>query len=695
MEKVELLAPAGGMDNLIAAIDAGADAIYIGGTSFGARKQANNPELEELLWGIDYVHLFGKKIYLTVNTLIKEKERREVIDFLRPYYERGIDGVIVQDIGILKEISCYYPDLPLHASTQMSIVDSPGVRLLEELGVERVVPARELSLQEIREIRKRSNIELECFIHGAMCYSYSGQCLFSSILGGRSGNRGLCAQPCRLPFSVNGGKQQDIMSLKDLNTLALLPELIEAGISSFKIEGRMKSPQYVSSVVSIYRKYIDRYYCGKDDFQVEREDAEKLNLAFQRRGYTTGYYKTYNGKNMLSLSAPVRKEERLIEINKKKLSIEGSIFLKKSEPLALVLRYGEYEVKVHGEVVQEAKNMPLSKEKIKEQISKTGNSDFNFGRLDVEIEGDVFIPIKALNTLRREGLELLREKILSVFRRKSVFREEALQDEKEKIQKKERLSASILNLEQLKSCMEETCFDRIYVDSELIFQNELKDILKENEHQEIYLMLPSIFRKSTRDLLNKEYGFIEETFDGILVENFEEIQWLKEHEYQKDIVGDNRLYVMNKSSKKTLYDLGLKDLTVPFELNNKELKQLGISDMDFIIYGRIPLMVTANCIEKNTKECRKTETVNTLRDRYQKKFPVKNFCKYCYNVVYNSAPLVLWQEERELEKLSLKSRRFLFTIESKEDIRQLMSLYHRREKPEFDYTKGHFKRGVE
>ena len=258
--KVELLSPAGDMEGFYGAIHAGADAVYLSGKQFGARAYADNFSEEEILEAIRYAHLFGRKVYLTVNTLVKEFEMDKLFLFLKPLYEAGLDAVIVQDFGVLHFIRENFPHLDIHASTQMTITGKLGCEVLLEQGASRVVPARELSLSEIAEIKKTVPVELECFIHGAMCYCYSGQCLFSSFLGERSGNRGRCAQPCRLPYGIDGKNELYPLSLKDMNTLEYIPQLIEAGIDSFKIEGRMKKPEYTAGITSVYRKYIDQYY---------------------------------------------------------------------------------------------------------------------------------------------------------------------------------------------------------------------------------------------------------------------------------------------------------------------------------------------------------------------------------------------------------------------------------------------------
>ena len=282
--EVEILAPAGSWECLEAAVCAGADAIYIGGSRFGARAHADNLNEERMLEAIDYVHLHGRKLYMTVNTLLKEQELGELADYLRPYYEQGLDAVIVQDIGAMRLIREAFPDLPLHVSTQATVTQTLSAQLFQRMGAERIVPARELSLEEIKNMKNATDLEIECFVHGALCYCYSGQCLMSSMIGGRSGNRGECAQPCRLPYRVENQKSADLMSLKDLCTIDMIPELVEAGIDSFKIEGRMKQPDYVYTVAQMYRKYTDIYLQkGKKGFHVTKEDKEKLENCYPLR----------------------------------------------------------------------------------------------------------------------------------------------------------------------------------------------------------------------------------------------------------------------------------------------------------------------------------------------------------------------------------------------------------------------------
>ena len=310
----EILSPAGSMESLKAAVAAGADAVYTGGTMFGARAYAHNFDTESMLEAIDYIHLHGKKLYMTVNTLLKEKEiAGRLYEYLLPFYRQGLDAVIVQDVGVLKCIRQNFPDLPIHASTQMTITGLEGAKFLEEAGAERVVTARELSIKEVKRIAEGTELEIESFVHGALCYCYSGQCLFSSFLGGRSGNRGQCAQPCRLKYRAEGMKKDShLLSLKDICTLELIPELVEAGIDSFKIEGRMKKPEYVAGVTAMYRKYTDLFKKLKkadpasapERFKVEERDLDMLKDLYNRGGFSEGYYHTRNGKQMVTFDRP-------------------------------------------------------------------------------------------------------------------------------------------------------------------------------------------------------------------------------------------------------------------------------------------------------------------------------------------------------------------------------------------------------
>lgn len=786
-KKVEILSPAGSYESLKAAIAAGADAVYIGGTRFGARAYANNLTEEELLEAIDYVHLHGRKIYLTINTLLKEHELcNELYDYLLPYYKQGIDAVIVQDIGVLTYIKEHFPDLPIHASTQMTITNVLGAQFLKSLGAERIVTAREMQLSEIEEIAKNTDVEIESFVHGALCYCYSGQCLYSSLIGGRSGNRGQCAQPCRLPYRIDNQKDtQYVLSLKDICTLEYIPELVEAGIDSFKIEGRMKKPEYVALVTAMYRKYVDLYLkCGKKAFRVEEKDREMLMDLYNRGGSHGGYYHTKNGREMLSLERPnhagvpalqvmkckgrnvtvkalvdihkgdvielpdgaenftfgmdvlkgqtttitthknqkfsqdhilnrTRNESLLQWIkasiidSKSKMKINGQLKLSVKEAARLVIEYQDITVEVAGEKAQEAVNQPMNAERVEKQMRKTGNTLYEFDKLQIELDGNLFMPMQALNELRRTGIEALEKQILSLFRR-TEKQKVLYTDESEKTHNSMPMYVYVENLEQWEEALNFDYAERIYLDCNALdkawLNSDVPNII-DRTHQsgkQIYLGMPHIFRKETILKYEEAYDNITKaSWDGVLIRNYESYAFLKNHGYSGKIVTDYNLYQFNKYAKEFWKNEMIESTTAPLELNFKELKEVGVENSELVVYGYFPMMVSAQCVKKTTEGCKKQKGQIFIKDRYQKQFAVKNHCDYCYNIIYNTAPVVLTDQKMEIIELNPKAIRLHFTTENRQSMRKIMELYNevfyrggQAIEPEFEFTRGHFKRGI-
>ena len=710
---VEILAPAGSMECLRAAVAAGADAIYLGGTKFGARAYAQNLSEEDLVQAIEYVHIHGRKIYMTVNTLLKDRELNELYAYLLPYYKAGLDGVIVQDIGAVKFIGEYFPEMPVHASTQMTITNTLGADFLKRYGITRVVPARELSLKEIRDMKKQTGLEMECFVHGALCYCYSGQCLLSSMIGGRSGNRGQCAQPCRLPYQTEGKKPADLMSLKDLCTIDILPELIDAGIDSFKIEGRMKQPEYVYTVVKMYRKYADQYLKlqkegkGKSSYHVSEADKRELLATYQRRGYCEGYYYQHNGKDMVSLKRPKNgrdgsAEEKPWQDIKVQEKINGILTLSVGNRAKLTVSCGDVTVECIGQEVQAAQKQPLDPARIEKQMRKTGNTEFTFDNLEILIEGNVFLPMQALNELRREGIEELTEQIQMQYRREEAgcgmktatagFDSDA-DGVTETAGKKECcISASVQNKAQLDTAVNSK-IRYIYLEEGVEFERE--------DGVQYFLAMPYIFRENTIKRYEKMYTEIEKKYDGILIRNWESYAWLKQHEYQKEIRSDYNLYIFNRKTKEELRRLGIARGTASVELNDRELARIGIEEQVFIAYGYQPVMISAGCIQKTSASCDGKGGVLSISDRYQKKFAVRRYCRDCYNVMYNSAPLFLADKAEEVHALAPAELRLDFTTESSGQVKEICHAYTlafekgcKIEPPMQDYTRGHFKRGV-
>lgn len=804
----EVLAPAGSYESFHAAIAAGADAVYLAGNLFGARAFAQNFSEEELLHVIDEAHLHGRKIYLTVNTLLKEKELEEKLyTYLEPYYNEGLDAVIVQDYGVLRFIRQHFPGLALHASTQMTVTGPEGASLLADYGVERVVPARELSLKEVETIKKATQMEMECFVHGALCYCYSGQCLMSSMIGGRSGNRGQCAQPCRLPYTYKG-KNGYLMSLKDICTLESIPDLIEHGIDSFKIEGRMKKPEYVAGVTAMYRKYTDLYLeHGREKFRVKKSDLEELMDLYNRGGFHSGYYFVHNGPEMLCTNRPNhagtkvakvlgqkgrelqisvlkdlskgdvlefpsghgdytlgkdwKKGERqtiLLPKNQREKKgawifrtrcnallqrlnqtyvnaklqepISGRVVLKPGEKAVLELRFTgrngtKTVIRVKGERIAPAENRPLTEEQVTKALAKTGNTPFYFETLDVKLEGDCFCPMQQLNTLRRQGIEELEKAVLNGFRRTSAdVGQQDMTDTVSDLEKRAdntagNLRTSILaeTLEQLEAMWEflesalessemEQSLRRIYLDFELFLGKETPEKTREicrkfqKKKIQIFLALPHISRGNLDGKLKSLLLAEKETVDGVLIRNLESLGMLRKIGFDKSVIADHNLYILNHEAKKFLKEEGISEYTASLELNAKELSGLDLTDCEGVVYGYIPVMESAQCLEKTCFGCKKASGRDEMADRLGHRFSMRRVCTFCYNVIYNTDPQVLFSEMDTLRRVKFSSCRLHFTGESKAETKQILSLYTQAYAqdpvwPEnLNYTKGHFRRGI-
>lgn len=796
--QVEVLAPAGSYESMEAAFAAGADAVYIGGSRFGARAYADNPDEEMLCRAIDYAHLHGRQLYMTVNTLFKEEELKELPAYLLPYYRQGLDAVIVQDLGAMALIRECFPDLLIHASTQMTITGVYGAKRLKEWGANRVVTARELSLEEIRRIHHQVDIEIESFVHGALCYCYSGQCLMSSLIGGRSGNRGRCAQPCRLPHEVlqkgkklNKKQEAFVLSMKDLCTLDLLPDIIEAGVYSLKIEGRMKSPRYTAGVTSVYRKYVDRYLqYGREGYRVEEQDRQMLLDLFDRGGFTEGYYTQHNGKSMLALKEkPAFREvdpKLLAEIDqkwvKKKLQepIMGCLSLTPGKAAKLVLTGKaangkeiqteicdkEIQTEVYGQEVQAAQKQPMTKEIITRQFNKTGNTPFYFSQLDIILNGDVFLPLQALNELRRKGLEEMESRVLSRYLRKggtdrglnqstgksidestgksidetigkntdetTVQRSEIKElgnteregrgsdrcadgDESGFAAKEERkmktsrpyLVVSVEEPDQLPPVLHCEEVKEIYLDASGFGAEGWKEMVDSchRKGKRCFLLMPEIFRQEAVQYFAKNRGsLLAARFDGLVLRNLEEAEWVKAQREKNTwtLVFDASLYSWNFRAVQMMREAGADRITVPTELNARELRERGIEGQELLVYGRLPMMVSAQCVQKTVQGCSHKPGKLHLKDRMGKEMPVKNRCRFCYSTIYNASPLSLLGQERRIGELNPASCRLHFTDETPREVEKLLeafidSLYYGRtvDFPLAEFTRGHMKRGVE
>lgn len=779
MQKVELLAPAGNYECFMAAICAGADAVYLAGNKYGARAYAGNFTQEEIIKALETAHIYNRKIYLTVNTLVKETEMSEVYDFLRPLYENGLDGVIVQDIGMIAYLRNTFPELPIHISTQMTITGQDGVAFAKELGAVRVVPARELSLNEIKMIRsKHPDMELECFIHGAMCYAYSGQCLFSSIVGGRSGNRGTCAQPCRLEYEVrfeSGEKYKNkyALSLKDMMTIKLIPELIEAGISSFKIEGRMKSPEYVAGVTGIYRRVIDRYYkafsydsksdgnalatSNSQNIQPTKEELRILSGLYVRSETQDGYYHRHNGKEMMTLDKPCYagcNDEAVAYVREnfckplEKISVNAYCTFETGKNMELTLAMGDIYVSSSGDEVMKATNRPVSYEELCKRIKKTGDTCFEIKDINVQMSSDSFAPIGAINELRRECLEKLKEAVLC--EKKRLQHNQACFSDIEEHGEVNRdrnysYSVSCMNVSQLREIIRilgKRGFTlNLYLPGDvldkMLGECGFQDSIPEN--WKIFYSLPRIVRGNNRKKicerldkyceLNLIDGVYIHTPDALNLVNRFCIENCREGSADKQkqrVHLSPFMYTLNSMAACEYYKYS-DMLSVPFELNEREIHDLfrGVKEsipFEMIVYGRIPLMVTAGCLQKHlaksgcvknnsNSENKKAQTniADTITDfvkmtdRKGNVMPVLRNCENCYNEIYNSDVLSLRKYMDKLYKMkNIRSFLISFTDETIDTVDNVLDAFLADRMAEYDnnsdmnsrYTTGHFKRGV-
>lgn len=699
----ELLAPAGNLEILKGVIESGADAVYVGGSMFGARAYANNFTEEELLEAIDFAHLRGVKVYLTVNTLIKNSEFSKLYDYLLVYYKRGLDAVIVQDIGVVKAIHEYFPSMEIHTSTQMTVTGADGVRFLSQFGVTRVVMAREVSLAEMKRIHEETGMELEAFVHGALCYSYSGQCLFSSILGGRSGNRGRCAQPCRLPYTVEGKKDEYILSLKDMCGIKALDKLHDAGVYSLKIEGRMKQLEYACGVVKYYRSYIDSMKPVTD------ADYDRIKALGNRCGFTDRYYFDHNGSDMVTYVKPnFVSNAAEPSPEKRKLSIEGELVLREGEPGSLTVKRGDVTYKSSIEPVSAALKAPLDKKAAIDRINKTGDTDFEFSHIKAQIGENVFVPNGALNKLRRDAISGLCDKLLKKYYRNDaryadmsrltalpehVVKSDAAHDE---AINDYTTICSCMTRAQLDTLISYDCFDVFYLDFDMYdrktliqqFADDVQSLTKRNK--KVYLMLPTIFRADSSDYfvsIAKELDKV--SFEGFVVKNYEELYLTENLFTGKKVILDHNMYTFNDVSKSAFFEHGVSGDTVPLELNSREIMHRNNIGSQMIVYGYYPLMTTVNCVHKNTKGCDKKQKLIYLKDRYNKSFAVCNNCKECYNTIYNSLSTMLTKNISKLKEAGIRSFRYSFTIETPKQIKAVM------DDKVAEYTNGHYKRGVE
>lgn len=687
---IELLAPAGSPAALRAAVQSGADAVYLGIDTFGARQSAENFSLDELPKWIDYCHLYGVDVHVTVNTLIKNNELSKLSECVKRLNNAHADALIIQDLGAAEIIKNTVPDMTLHASTQMTVTSLEGVKYLENMGFSRVVLARELSKNEIEYICKNAQAEIEVFVHGAICMCYSGQCLMSSILGGRSGNRGRCAQPCRLPYELMEKGQCAgrgyILSPKDMSLINELGTLNEAGVKSLKIEGRLKRAEYVSAVVGIYRKYID------NPKEVTAQDMQELKDAFSRTGFTDGYFKGQLGKAMMSHKISGNSSDNkftadavlrtLENANARKIPVNIVGTLKEGAPLEVVMydNDGNCFDAVGTLNSETAVNKPLDKTRFKEQLLKLGSTPFEAVSAEVYTDSGITIPVKEINAVRRTAVDGLIKKRIE--RHTGRICDSELFTAHERKENDIILTAEVSSEEQLEAAIQ-AGIKRVYAPAR-IMNKRLVGMAQSNRTE--------LVEKASEIFSGQEI-----TSDAVLVSSSAAVYKYAE----KRLYGDFRLNVFN--SRTAEHFSKLQGITLSPELNLHEIRDIlkyTTAQTEIIGYGHLPLMIMKNCPVRAMGKCQKGRQIYTLRDRKNEEFPI--ICSDdCRSVLLNSKPLFTADKITDLTDLKINSIRLIFTVEKFSQCGKIIDVYKRAMKGEKiepmrenTFTRGHLYRGV-
>lgn len=650
----ELLAPAGNFECLVAAVAGGADAVYVGGKRFGARAYAKNFDTDELARALSYCHLHGVKLYVTVNTLVLDKELPELIEYVAELYRIGVDAIIIADLGAIAEIRKYIPDMEIHASTQMSVHNSQGVNEAVKLGASRVVLARELSIENIRSGVEKSEGEIEVFLHGALCVCHSGQCLFSSMVGGRSGNRGECAQPCRLPFN-----DKYPLSLKDLSLANHIKELIESGVASLKIEGRMKSADYVYTVTKIYRRLLDESRCA-----TVNEESE-LKRVFSRGGFTDGYFYGDHGKNMTGIRTEEEKRESREASSggflPERVRVKARVELTLGNPAKMWLYLGERQVLALGDVPNVAETAPLDCSGVKERLSKMGNTFLSLSPEDIELILDegINLPPSSLNALRRSAaaamecferpeikinykVERFKDKVKDGFVTAQFLTQEAY--DRAVANDRDALASIDVSFLPLERCMS--------VKTKSLGVS-LPPVITDGEIDKVREMLEKAKK------MGKMYA---------LVSNIGQISIAKSAGFE--LFGDFRLNVTNYISAKVYKELGISHIILSPELTLRQARDIGGG---VITYGRIPLMITERCFIKENFGCERCGKTY-LTDRRREAFPMIRAFEH-RNIILNSLPTYLGDRTRDLDDNRIVSRHLIFSIEGGDEIKSVIKAH--------------------
>lgn len=663
--KFEILAPAGSMESLIAGVRSGANAVYLGGKLFNARRNAGNFDNDELNRAVEYCHQRGVKVYLTLNILLSDSEFKSAYDLVYSALKAGVDAFIVQDIGIAKMIKEHFPQARLHASTQMSIMTPEGVRAAEEMGFSRVVLPRELSRNEIQEIAQSSNIELELFVHGALCMCVSGQCYLSSMIGSRSGNRGLCAQPCRLPFSADNSKSCDL-SLKDLSLIRDIKEL--EGITSLKIEGRMKRPEYVSAAVTAVKNAVDSKFSPADEFT--------LRSVFSRSGFTDGYFRAELGRDMFGTRQKedvVAAKEVLKEISHNYdnenplLPIDLEFTCRENEPCTLIAAALSKTVSIKGEIPEKAVNKPMSEETVSQRLSKFGGTQFYLRDIKINLDDGLIIPASKLNNMRRQAVE----KLIEIEKRKVISTPFSAITARKK-DTKPYATAVFSDAGQIP---DKHPFKRVFIP----IHSSLEDFVDNRAG----VLIPRGLFAREQEIRSRLEKLKKAGISKALCGNIGAYRLAEGMGFE--VYGDFGLNIFNSMSAQMV-----KSPILSFELTLEQANKITADDTGIIAYGRVPLMLTRNCPVKNRISCENCGKNGKLTDRKGYEFPVICADGVCTEILN---PMPIYMLDR-LNEIKTDFIHFYFSTETKSEVEKIINMYETGAKPDFDYTRGLYQRGV-
>ena len=651
----ELLAPAGSIEALRAAIEGGADAVYFGGSAFNARLRADNFSGDAMREAVALCHAYGVKAYLTLNTLCTDREEGEFLAVAADAYRAGIDALIVADLGGAALLRRHFPDLPLHASTQCSGHGSAAARQLSELGFSRMVPARELPATEIARLVREGGIEIEVFVHGALCVSHSGQCLFSSLVGGRSGNRGACAQPCRLPDA----KGSYPLSLKDLSLAGEIPALIEMGVASLKIEGRLKSPEYVREVTSIYRRLLDERRAAT------AAEKQLLAEAFSRSGFTDAYFKDRIGSDMLGVRTEADKKitQKVAPFEgiTRKIPIDVAFTMREGEPLTLTLSTKNASVTVSGEPPLIAQNAPMDAEGIKKNLCRFGATPYTPGRVEISLGEGLMVPVSRLNALRREAIERL-----SPDGTRPTVEIGKIAPAAPRGTRSARPTARFERAEQITP--EATrYFEHLYLPlhafAPIADGVVIPPVVFDRERERVLADLKHAAEQGARHALVGNLGHLSLALEAGLVPH-----------------GDFRLNLMNAHALECVLSLGFEDAILSPELSLPQIRDIGGAS-EVIVYGRIPLMLLEKCAGREVGSCAGCESdSNALIDRRKERFPILRLPPH-RNILVNSRPTVMSDRKRELLAAGVRGGHYIFTVETPREVDAVLEAYQRGTPP--------------